>query len=442
MYYDLYECPEVEEMIDLGEKLGPKHTVDISELPGIVVSIKLSMRRGKSQALVADAIVPYPEYYNKDGEDMVYELRKVRGSYEEQLLKNQVPPRYPQEGTRPMEIMPTEGPPELSFPKGVCGHITVRTTVLSKSALLGAKDESKKRKKKAKKAASHVENEEDEGGGGGGAGFNARQALASILPPAWTNDPAVVMQVADEAADAMLDGTIDWLIRTAAGQAFEHQKYLRGLHLERVRASEKTLRALCVCFSGHLCHVSLKGVAATSDAVISSLAELHSNTLKTLNVMHCYRVSDESLTQVATRCTCLTDLNVSDTSQYGTTDATVAAVCRLPTIKHFEAADLALVTDSSLVSVLSLPHLETLNVSGCKRVSDGMFRRIDLEIDHVTSVSVGPPPSAVAGSTLSSGNTSPLKTIRLSCCDISDQARTHAHTHTHVFHLLDGSDDV
>ncbi len=35
-------------------------------------------------------MVPYPEYYNKDGEDLVYDLKRVRGTYEDQLLKNQV----------------------------------------------------------------------------------------------------------------------------------------------------------------------------------------------------------------------------------------------------------------------------------------------------------------------------------------------------------------
>jgi predicted transcriptional regulator len=114
--------------------------------------------------------------------------------------------------------------------QGVLGHITVRTTVLSKSALLGAKDESKKRKKKAKQAAADAEHAWDgEGGegGDGGAGFSTRQALASILPRSWVDDPAVVRQVAEEAADKLLDAACEWMIRAAAGQAFEHQKVLR-----------------------------------------------------------------------------------------------------------------------------------------------------------------------------------------------------------------------
>jgi hypothetical protein len=182
------------------------------------------------------------------------------------------------------------------------------------------------------------------------------------------------------------------------------------LHLERVRASEKTLKALIVCFAPYLCHVSLKGVASVSDDVIASLGSLHDKSLKSLNVMHCFRVSDESLTQIALRCALLEDLNVSDTSQYGTTDATVAAACRCPRLRHFEAADLGLVTDSSLVTALTLPHLETLNVSGCKRVTDGMFRRIAAFAAH------GSPNT---GTNMTP--TSPLKTIRLSTCDISDE---------------------
>jgi hypothetical protein len=107
-------------MVERGEKRGPragaKGLLDVSELPGIVVAIKLSRRSGGvGTAIVADANIPYPDHFNKDGEDMVYELKPVKRKYQDELLKNQVPHIEVSKGTRPLELAPLDGPPELSF---------------------------------------------------------------------------------------------------------------------------------------------------------------------------------------------------------------------------------------------------------------------------------------------------------------------------------------
>jgi len=404
------DCVEVEEMIEHGEKLGPragvKGLVDVSELPGIVCSLKLSRRRGgKGNAVVADAIIPYPEYFNKNGEEVVYELYSAKTKYQDQLLKNQLPPVLPQTGTLPAQLVPPDGPPELAFPRGVLGQIVVRVTVLSRSALLGAKEQSQKRRLKAKttRAGEGVDDTHGEGDAGADNGWGSRMrstasAVSKILPSAWTSNPAIIEHIADEAADLILEQSIGWLISTAVSSSFTNQQNLDTLHLERVRSSEKTLKGLCVCFAGYLCHVSFKGVTAVSDTVVMYLVQLHSGTLKSLDVMHCYRVTDESLTQVASCSARLELLNVSDTSQYGTTDATVAAASRCKQLRHFEAANLNLVTDSSVVTVLTQSLLQTLDVSGCQRVSDGMFQQLP-----------------------SSHSTSSLKTLKLAYCDISDE---------------------
>ena len=81
MYYDICDSPEVEAMIERGERAsGNRSLVDLSQLPGIVVSIKLSqVRGGKGIATIADAIIPYPLYFDVQGEERVYELQPVRG---------------------------------------------------------------------------------------------------------------------------------------------------------------------------------------------------------------------------------------------------------------------------------------------------------------------------------------------------------------------------
>ena len=414
-------------MVEKGEKLGPragaKGLLDVSELPGIVVAIKLSRRSGGvGTAIVADAIIPYPEHFNKDGEDMVYELKPVKRKYQDELLKNQIPHIEVSKGTRPLELAPLDGPPELSFPRGVLGSIIVSTIVVSKSALLGAKDESQKRKAQARKSAAasaadlDAEDDLDETPTVGGAlqsisranfGSTVRAtagALARLLPPSWTNNPAVVLQVADAAANLMLEQAVEWLLFGATGDAMSNAQRLHILNLERVRCSEKTLKGLCVSFAGHLRDVSLKSCTFASDPVILYLSEVHHGTLQALNVMHCYRISDQSLTVMANCCSQLQDLNISDTSQYGTTDGTVAAACRCcQLLRNFQLADLSLVTDSSVATALTLPLLNTLDVSGCKRISDGMFQ----QLFHLFPGS-------------SSSQTS-LRSIKLACCNVSDQ---------------------
>jgi len=67
----------------------------------------------------ADAIIPYPEYFNKNGEEVVYELYSAKTKYQDQLLKNQLPPVLPQTGTLPAQLVPPDGPPELAFPRGL-----------------------------------------------------------------------------------------------------------------------------------------------------------------------------------------------------------------------------------------------------------------------------------------------------------------------------------
>ena len=399
-------------MVEKGEKLGPragaKGLLDVSELPGIVVAIKLIRRRGgKGTAIIADAIIPYPDYFNKDGEDMVYELKPAKRKYQDELLKNQIPVPEFSKGTRPLEVAPSDGPPELSFPRGVLGSIVIKTTVVSKSMLLGAKDEMQKRKAKARKsAAADLEALDDadvtpEKGDFSSAVRSTAVAVARLLPSSWTDNPAIVMQVADAAADLMLEQAIEWLVENASGEAFNNAQRLHTLNLERVRCSEKTLKGLCVCFAGHLRNVSFKGCTFASDSVILHLSEVHHGTLQALDVMHCYRISDESLTVLASRCSKLQDLNISDTSQYGTTDGTVAAACRCPLLRHFHAADLSLVTDSSVATALTRPLLEGLDVSGCKRVSDGMFR----QTAHLSS----------------NRSRSMLRSIKLAYCNVGDE---------------------
>jgi hypothetical protein len=414
-------------MVEKGEKLGPragaKGLLDVSELPGIVVAIKLIRRSGgKGTAIVADAIIPYPDHFNKDGEDMVYELKPVKRKYQDELLKNQIPDVEFSKGTRPLELAPLDGPPELSFPKELLGSIIVSTAVVSRSALLGAKDESQKRKAKARKSAAASaadldgEDDLDAKPTSGGAlhsisranfGSTVRAtagALARLLPPSWTDNPAVVLQVADAAANSMLEQAVEWLLVCATGNAFSNSQRLRILNLERVRCSEKTLKGLCVSFAGHLREVSLKSCPFASDPVILYLSEVHYGTLQALNVMHCNRITDQSLTVMANRCSQLQDLNISDTSQYGTTDGTVAAACRCcKLLRTFQLANLILVTDSSVATALTLPLLKTLDVSGCKRISDGMFQ----QLFHLFPGS-------------SSSQTS-LRSIKLACCNVSDQ---------------------
>ena len=414
-------------MVERGEKRGPragaKGLLDVSELPGIVVAIKLSHRSGGvGTAIVADANIPYPDHFNKDGEDMVYELKPVKRKYQDELLKNQVPHIEVSKGTRPLELAPLDGPPELSFSRGVLGSIIVSTTVVSKSALLGAKSESQKRKAQARKSAAafaadlDAEDDLDKRFTVGGelhsiprANFGSTVratagALARLLPPSWTDNPAVVVQVADAAANLMLEQAVEWLLFGATGDALSNSQRLHILNLERVRCSEKTLKGLCVSFAGHLRDVSLKSCTFASDPVILYLSEVHHGTLQALNVMHCYRISDQSLTVMANCCSQLQDLNISDTSQYGTTDGTVAAACRCcQHLRNFQLADLALVTDSSVATALTLPLLKTLDVSGCKRISDGMFQQLF---------------PLFSGS--SSSQTS-LRSIKLACCNVSDQ---------------------
>ena len=81
---------------------------------------------------MADAFISYPEYFNVRGEERVYELHEAHGKYQERLLKHQEPAIEAQEGRRPAELPPVDGPVALSFPRGVCGQLVVRVTVLSR----------------------------------------------------------------------------------------------------------------------------------------------------------------------------------------------------------------------------------------------------------------------------------------------------------------------
>ena len=69
---------------------------------------------------------------------------------------------------------------------------------------------------------------------------------------------AVAEQVAASAAEMLLEEVLTWLITDVTAHAFTPQKALEILDLERVGVGEKTLKGICVCFTGHLRHVNPK----------------------------------------------------------------------------------------------------------------------------------------------------------------------------------------
>eukprot|EP00960_Hanusia_phi_P041482 755017-Hanusia_phi.AAC.2 len=371
--------------------------IDMSQLPGVLISLKLSLK-GKGTSTVANCLVAYPTYYERDGDIRYYQLRSPV-HYLRDLPKNQYPVAVPQLGAIYEQRLIPRGHKEPVFEEGVIGELCARVSLISRSTLMsrGQRKKSKKKKKKQEE-----EEEEEEGGDDvdedgspkqrkgknmlfSGFAEKVSEQAKSLIESAMVNSSAMIAKVADEVVEKLMNKLLDDIFsykinmhestQKGLGQSLDFfvvERRLQCIELDRLQVQSCVLQGLCVCFYGNLQRISLNSCSGVTDNLLRSLADAHGNVLEELEVERCRAVTDYSLFYVTRKCLRLKVLNISDTSDR-VSDATVLSAAELSCLESFSAAYLSTISNMSLVLILNSPQLKHLDISGCERIDDAVF---------------------------------------------------------------------
>ncbi|XP_050373291.1 F-box/LRR-repeat protein 4 [Argentina anserina] len=179
---------------------------------------------------------------------------------------------------------------------------------------------------------------------------------------------------------------------------------LRALHLQGCRfITDVTLRALSNnCHS--LQHLGLQGCTNLSDSGltdlvfgcqqiefldinkcsnigdigVSTLSKACSSSLRTLKLLDCYKVGDESITSLAKFCQQLETLIIGGCRDISDASIKLLASCCKTSLKNLRMDWCLNITDSSLSCLLvECRNLEALDIGCCEEVSDAAFQGLN-----------------------------------------------------------------
>lgn len=219
---------------------------------------------------------------------------------------------------------------------------------------------------------------------------NGMAAIGSSLSYLQSLDISYCRKITDKGLSAVAEGCRDLRTLHLAGCRFVSDSLLKALSknchiLEELGlqgCTNITNSGLSVLVKGcrRIKHLDINKCSNIGDIGISSVSKACSLTLKTLKLLDCYKVSDESILSLASYCKNLETLviggcrNISDESV-----KSLAAACS-NSLRKLRMDWCLNITDSSLDCIISrCKKLEVLDIGCCEEVTDAAFQQLGSE---------------------------------------------------------------
>ncbi|XP_060184887.1 F-box/LRR-repeat protein 4 [Lycium barbarum] len=219
---------------------------------------------------------------------------------------------------------------------------------------------------------------------------NGLAAIGSSLSSLQSLDVSYCRKITDKGLSAVAEGCRDLRTLHLAGCRFVSDLLMKALSKNCHNVEELGLQGctnitdsgVSVLVEGcpRIKHLDINKCSNIGDIGISSVSGVCSLTLKTLKLLDCYKVGDDSILSLANYCKNLETLviggcrNISDESM-----KSLAAACSNSLMKL--RMDWCLnITDSSLDCIISkCRKLEVLDIGCCEEVTDAAFQQLGSE---------------------------------------------------------------
>ncbi|KAF3647693.1 putative pentatricopeptide repeat-containing protein-like [Capsicum annuum] len=215
-------------------------------------------------------------------------------------------------------------------------------------------------------------------------------AIGSNLSSLRSLDVSYCRKITDKGLLAVAEGCRDLRTLHLAGCRFASDSLMKALSNNCRNVEELGLQGctnitnagLSVLVKGcrKIKHLDVNKCSSIDDIGISCVSEACSLTLKTLKLLDCYKVGDDSILSLANYCKGLETLviggcrNISDESM-----KSLAAACS-GSLKKLRMDWCLNITDSSLDCILSkCRKLEVLDIGCCEEVTDAAFQQLGSE---------------------------------------------------------------
>lgn len=215
-------------------------------------------------------------------------------------------------------------------------------------------------------------------------------AIGSSLSYLQSLDISYCRKITDKGLSAVAEGCRDLRTLHLAGCRFVSDSLLEALSKNCHSLEELGLQGctnitnsgLSVLVEGcrRIKHLDINKCSNIGDIGISSVSKACSLTLKTLKLLDCYKVGDESILSLASYCKNLETLviggcrNISDESM-----KSLAAACS-NSLRKLRMDWCLNITDSSLDCIISrCKKLEVLDIGCCEEVTDAAFQQLGSE---------------------------------------------------------------
>lgn len=219
---------------------------------------------------------------------------------------------------------------------------------------------------------------------------NGLAAIGSSLCSLQSLDVSYCRKITDKGLSAVAEGCCDLRTLHLASCRFVSDSLMKALSKNCHNVEELGLQGctnitntgLSVLVEGcrRIKHLDINKCSSIGDIGISSVSEACSSTLKTLKLLDCYKVGDDSILSLANYCNNLETLviggcrNISDESM-----KSLAAACS-NSLRKLRMDWCLNITDSSLDCIISkCRKLEVLDIGCCEEVTDAAFQQLGSE---------------------------------------------------------------